>query len=506
VSRLEAVRFGFVLLCVAVLAAVIWRRQRVVAALKVFLFAPEGPYNLALLRMFVFGTICWDALTTRADFVATLSPRFLKLRWGWFWLSNALEAALPYTGAAKLVLIVSAACAALGLFTRAAAIVTALLAVYVFGIANFYFRLMHNLHVEVLCAMVLAASRAGDALSLDNLLRRRRGQPAASSPSSAYTFPIRACWLLLGVSYLYPGLLKLWDTGDLWLQGVKPHVDILQKWTEFPDRLPPIDVDRYPILLPILGANTLVFEIGFTFALFWRSSRVIAGIVGVGFHLGIMLFMNIWFSPFLPLMVFCDFPGVLGVRPFGRLLTPIARAAQRLASGVGAWAGRDRPGSARSRRLPSLVPPLVVGTSLLGAMYVAGAVDLLSWPIARFPTFSKRPRPIPPKALGLAFHVKRANGEVVVLKDAIAPLGGDGVVGHNVIRAIRALRGRSKSEEAFQRSFAHWAKMLAQTVRESSGPFDKGDRLLIYTFEFSVVPAKRKHDQRELSLVTEIDL
>jgi hypothetical protein len=500
------VRVGFSLLCAAALAVVALRRERVSAGLKRFLLEPEAPANLALLRMFVFGMICWDAITTKADFLATLSPRFMKLRWGWYWLADALEAALPFTGAAKFLLIASAACAALGLFTRVTSILTSVLAVYVFGIANLYFRLMHNLHVEVLCAMVLAASNAGDALSIDNLIRRRRGLPVAAAASSAYTFPIRICWLLLGVSYLYPGLLKLWDTGDLWLLGVKPHVDILQKWTEFPDQMPPIDVDRVPFVLPILGINTLVFEIGFTFALFFRPLRLWAGLIGVGFHLGIMLFMNIWFSPFLPLMVFCDFPRAAEAKPFGLVLAPLARFGRTLAARtVGALAG-NRPTAETLRPRPSLLPSLIVGISLLGSMYVAGAVDLLSWPIARFPTFSKRPKPIPQKTLGLAFKVRSADGREQTLEDAIDALGTDGVVGHNVIRQIRALRARKLDQAAFERAFAPWTKMLAQAVNESKGPFQKGDRLLIYTFEFTVVPARRVEDRRELTLVAETDL
>src|SRR6185503_19451812 len=129
--------------------------------------------------------------------------------------TGTLDRVLPYVpinptlaGAASLVFIVACVGAILGLFTRTSAIVAVVTGLYVLGIPQFYGKIDHYHHLLWFGA-ILAASRCGDALSIDAIRagwkRADRGDIEPPAAARAYHLPIALILVLLGLVYFFPG-------------------------------------------------------------------------------------------------------------------------------------------------------------------------------------------------------------------------------------------------------------------------------------------------------------
>jgi hypothetical protein len=493
------VRFGFVVLCLSALVLLVKRHREAVAGLNKFMFEPTSAVNLGLLRIVVFFTLFRLSFTNPASWFASLSPNFVNLPRGWEWLGDVYPVALHWVRPEERLFVVASAFAALGLFTRASTIVASLLAVWLLGIPNFYFKIGHDMHVPVLCSLVLACSPAGDALSLDSLIRRFRA-PRRLEPNVAYTVPVRFSWLLLGTMYLFPGLWKLWESGDLWINGNKLRLELFSKWAQLPEYVPAFRADHSQRALAFFGIMTLVFEVGFFFAVFNRKTRVFAGLQASLFHLGIGLMMDIWFSMYFPLIVLIDLPQILDVPPFRWIAGPVRRSWAWLV----ALAKRVVPRLTRETA-DALVPPppaasFVAGSVLLLAMIVAGIGPVDSWPVSIYPRFSDRGGSPPRSSYGLAFVAKLPSGEEKDLKIEFRPFEDTAGV-FRVVRAAINAKKRGRQAELDE----HVA-LIARVVRENSPPMPPGTRLFIYRFDFSVDPEDRVKDTRRRSLIAETDL
>jgi hypothetical protein len=493
------VRFGFVALCLSALVIIVKKQREALAGLKTFMLEPTSAVNLGLLRIVVFGTLFRLSFSNPASWFASLSPDFVTLPRGWEWLGEAYPFALHWVRPEEKLFVVASALAMLGLFTRASTIVASLLGVWLLGIPNFYFKIGHDMHVPALCSLVLACSPAGDALSLDSLIRRFRA-PRRLEPNVAYTVPVRFSWLLLGTMYLFPGLWKLWESGDLWINGNKLRLELFSKWAQLPDYVPPVRVDHSQLALAFFGVMTLVFEIGFFFALFNRKTRVFAGLQASVFHLGIGLMMDIWFSMYFPLIVLIDLPQLLQVPPFRWIAGPVTRSWGWLAARVTELVPRLRNEASEVLIPPPPAASFVAGSVLLLAMIVAGIAPVDSWPVSVYPRFSDRGGGVTRTSFGLAFVAKPPDGPEKDLHIEFRPFEDSA----GVFRVVRAAinekkRGREAALDA------HVA-LIARVVRENSPPMPKGTRLFIYRFDFSVDPEDRVNDKRKRSLIAETDL
>jgi hypothetical protein len=487
-------RLGFVALCVGGAVWLALRFDRAASALRTFFFEPTLPVNLGILRVLTFSSLIVDALQTRSELYAALPPGYLSLPQGWSWLGEHVPITPTCVAWAQRGLYVSAVLAMIGLFTRPAMVVAALLAVYVLGIPNFFFKIGHGSHLQVLVALALTVSPAGHGFSVDALLRRLRGR-APFAPDAAYTVPVRFGWLLVGTMYLFPGLWKLWEAGDLWITGVKLEVELRKKWGTMPEFFPPWRVDQYPSLLAVLGTATLLIEIGFFFALFWRPTRVIAALAAVGFHVGIGLNMNIWFNPLYPLAVLLEWPKLVS-----------ERVAQRAAAFT-AWLGRRlprwRPAAASTAAAPKLErsrgASFVVGSILVFAMFVAGFSPIDSWPIAVFPRFSARTAKPPKQAFALRYRIESPGGELRELRSPLGDLGDS--VTYRITRELlqRSRRGRRDRSQ-------HYLDLMAHLVRTSGEVIEPGSRLLVYRYDFRTDPDERRQVEPEQTLVAETEL
>ncbi len=493
------VRFGFVVLCLSALVLLVKKHREVVAGLKTFMFEPTSAVNLGLLRIVVFYTLFRLSFTNPASWFASLSPDFVGLPRGWEWFGDVYPVALRWVRPEELLFVVASGLATLGLFTRASTVIASLLAVWLLGIPNFYFKIGHDMHVPVLCSLVLACSPAGDSLSLDSLIRRFRA-PRRLEPNVAYTVPVRFSWLILGTMYLFPGLWKLWESGDLWINGNKLRLELFSKWAQLPEYVPSFRVDHSQPALAFFGVMTLVFEVGFFFALFNRKTRVFAGLQATLFHLGIGLMMDIWFSMYFPLIVLIDLPRVLEVAPFRWIARPVTGLWAWLAATLTRLVPRlQREGSELLVPRPPAAS-FVAGSVLLLAMIVAGLGPVDSWPVSIYPRFSDRGGSPPRTSFGLAFVAKPPEGAEKELKIEFRPFEDSAGVFRIVRAAINAKkRGR-------QAELDEYVALIARVVRENSPPMPNGTRLFIYRFDFSVDPEDRVNDKRRRSLIAEAEL
>jgi hypothetical protein len=232
--------------------------------------------------MVIFGSIAYFAVIGDAAAFDRLPEVLLRppdiLGEVLVWLPRSSAVVTP----AIWILVAACACAVVGWKTKPATIVAFTLSLYVLGISTMWGKVDHYHHL-VLIALLLATSPSGDALSIDALGKPRRPR------SVVYGFPIRMTWLVIGLCYFFPGLAKL-NGADIWLtaENMRGMIDMSQWGTGrellLSDRL----------LLPA-AAGTIIFEMGFVFAVFNRRLRPFALAGGLLFHISVYILMGINF-------------------------------------------------------------------------------------------------------------------------------------------------------------------------------------------------------------------
>lgn len=194
--------------------------RRLAAVWDAYWFAPAAPLALGVCRAI---TCAWFFyIYVRRDFSG----------WGGvprvYWMpTHAFELLhLPLASTAtlewlQLGWVLSLALAAIGWFSRSSAVLACLVGFYLVGLNHCFGKIDHNDTVVPLLLLVLAMSRCGDAFSLDAWLADRRairlGRKPERTASGAYTWPIRAVWLLTGLVYFAAGLSKLRIGGLAWI-------------------------------------------------------------------------------------------------------------------------------------------------------------------------------------------------------------------------------------------------------------------------------------------------
>lgn len=189
--------------------------------------------------------------------------------------------------------------ALLGLFSRTSAIIVTIIGLYLLGIPQWFGKVNHYHHVLWFSA-VLAASRCGDALSIDALIAswRRADRGIQGSPGAAtiYGLPVAFVWLLFGVIYFFPGFHKWWVCGVDWFTSDNFRILLHNKWRAVAGgMLPALRIDQSPWLYRAGALVAVGFEIVFIVAIFWPRARMVFALVGVGFHVMIRQVMHISF-------------------------------------------------------------------------------------------------------------------------------------------------------------------------------------------------------------------
>lgn len=319
------------------------------------------PVDLAVFRIAVMIVVLGAGELHRASEWAAIPPELRTPPWGFAWAASLLPASQAGAEALRWATVAAASLALIGLFTRAALALTALLLLFALALPQQWGAGVHTHHL-LWFTLLLAASPSGDALSLD--ARRGGLEPA---PAPAYGIPVRAAWLCVGLIFFFPGLWKVRTQGLGWALSDNLTHQLHFKWLEH-GTVPPLRLDHYPALLKAGGVGVLLLELGFIGVVCLRRARPLAVAAALGFHAATRVFFLIGFSSLWACYV---------------VFVPWSR-----------WLALE-PGTAARKRSPW--PPLVMAAFVLGGVTYAGAQGLEhGWPFACYPTFRHDPGPDAP--------------------------------------------------------------------------------------------------------------
>ena len=183
---------------------------------------------------------------------------------------------------------------ALGWRFRVSGPAAGLLLLVTLSYANSWGQIFHTENALVLFVLVLGITRAADATSLD-----ARGRPAPA-PHARYGWPLRLLCLVVVATYLLAGIAKLRWGGPGWMGGTVLRdtiaADSLRKIL--------LGSSHSPIAEALLGQAwlfrglavlTLVVELGAPIALLHRRAALVWVLAVLGFHLGVLVLMAIFF-------------------------------------------------------------------------------------------------------------------------------------------------------------------------------------------------------------------
>ncbi len=184
----------------------------------------------------------------------------------------------------------------LGIKTRWSIVIFTLTLFYLFAIPNLYGKVNHNHHL-IWFPAILVFSPCADRFSLDAYFRKRTGKSRHHS-SSSYSLPFLLIWVLIGLIYFFPGFWKMWSNGLDWSLTDNIRNQMYFKWKELGSWwswTPLFRIDHYPILFKSSGMYTLIFELFFIPLILNKATRKLAIILGIVFHIGTFIFMQIFF-------------------------------------------------------------------------------------------------------------------------------------------------------------------------------------------------------------------
>ena len=236
------------------------------AAWDRFWFAPAAPKGLGITRALLLGGFV--ALYARSEFACygSVSPVLYGVTW--FRPPIAPEAWLL---AAHRIWLLALALGCVGLFTRAALAASFVLGAYLLGIDANFGRVHHNDLPVVLALGVLAASRAGDAFSLDAARRR-----APVPQSGEYRWPLRAIQVTLAAAFFAAGVAKLRHAGLDWITTDNLRLRLIERsYALVPSRGWGLLPARFPLLCHALAAATVATELLYPLSLASVRARAV---------------------------------------------------------------------------------------------------------------------------------------------------------------------------------------------------------------------------------------
>lgn len=322
-GRVMLTRFILGVLILALITTGIQFRDRIRHFITAFFQQPDYPLNLAITRMVIFALILTFADAPAYLDLLKVPLEFVDPPFGFNFMRPLIP--VPEHIGLPLIALFSASCIAaiLGIATRFTIPLAAVLTCYCLGLPQSYGKVNHWHHLFWF-SVILAASPCADVLSLDAWWRQRgalkRGEnPVVPAPAPAYGRPIRLMWVLIAVAYIGPGFWKLWKSGLDWMTGENLKWLLYWQWYAL-DWIPQLRVDHYPFILDIAAIGTVLFELGFIFAVWWRHSRWVLIWWALAFHIGVLLTLRVNFELLMKsYVVFVDWAGWLRRLPDARL-------------------------------------------------------------------------------------------------------------------------------------------------------------------------------------------
>ena len=279
--------------------------KRLLSALATWWFAPAPAERLAALRILV-GGFALVYLVARLPELAGVS-RYDAAQFHPYGVVRVLSTPLP-PGVVVAIAIVT--CVLMALFVVGAvyqivAPLAALALLWTITYRNCWGMPFHTENLMVLHVIALSIAPAADAWAVG-----RRGRAEART---GYGWAIKLLAALTVATYLLAGIAKLRIAGLAWIDGEQLRnqiaIDNLRK-ALLGDGLGPLAhlVLEHPAPLLVFALASLAIEVGAPLALVHRRIGHGWAIGAWGFHVGVVLLMNIWFVyplafvAFLPLV------------------------------------------------------------------------------------------------------------------------------------------------------------------------------------------------------------
>jgi hypothetical protein len=271
-----------------------------VSAIDRWLFAPAPPQRLAALRILVGGYAVVFLLARWPSFWTApgLPARQFEPVGPLWWLDSPLDPRLA-RGALVAVVVLGVLFVA-GVGWR---VVGPLFALGFFVVAAYrvsWGHVIHSEHLPALHLLVVGFAPAADAWRIDwpRAPRRQATQPPAAH--ARYGWPIRVMVVVLIVTYVLAGWMKLRNGGGDWVDGrvLRNQIayDNLRKEL-LGSAHSPIGgwLVRYEWVFTPLAWATVVIELGAPLALLGGRVRTVWAIGAWAFHVGIVVLMAISF-------------------------------------------------------------------------------------------------------------------------------------------------------------------------------------------------------------------
>lgn len=257
-----------------------------------------SPFHLALFRVAFAYSLFHEAGVTRAKSLYAVEGGFHLPYLSFIQPVSQQTFDWMYTLQLPLVVLLG-----LGLLTRVS--ITALLAIqgYIFFSDQLNFR--NHPYFFLLVLLLLALSPCDEALSLRSLLRylrKRVSLDRALFGSSAPMTMQRLIQVQISIVYFYSAVHKTHpaflrgevlaaDLGDAIASGASGR---LLSWLFGADSMDRVrEIVERPSTMIVPAVLTVLIEYGLSLALWFRRTRPVALIVGIGFHVGIAFLMNI---------------------------------------------------------------------------------------------------------------------------------------------------------------------------------------------------------------------
>ncbi|HVK84342.1 MAG TPA: HTTM domain-containing protein [Kofleriaceae bacterium] len=287
--------------------------KRVARSIADWWFAPAPAERLAAVRILV-GTfaLVWVAGRLAESYGVAKLP---LTHWRPIGVARLLDGPLQPAVALALGIATSVLLVAfvLGAWFRVVAPLAALGVLWVLTYRNSWGMVFHTENLLVLHLIALALAPSADAWSID--ARRGAVVPAATS----YGWVLKLLVALTVVTYVLAGVAKLRLAGMAWLDGeqLRNHiaVDNLRK-ALLGDSIAVLATPflDHPSGFTVFSVMTLVLELGAPIALLGGRVARVWALSAWGFHLGVVLLMNIWFP--YPLLGLAYLPILRAERPF----------------------------------------------------------------------------------------------------------------------------------------------------------------------------------------------
>jgi hypothetical protein len=295
-----------VLLAAGGITLIISRRAFLLGALRKFFDEPGPAFNLAIIRIVYYATaLALSERPTVAWHLAQLPKSLIAAPEGFGWAVPYLPISSSLVLASFFILILTSVTATLGLYTRLSSTVFAIALFYYFTVPQLYGKVDHD-HLILWVAVLLALSRTADVWSIDAIRASSKGVCPGSvgtpAPSVLYSRPVRVMWLLIGLTYLLPGMFKFEGTGLQWASPRNMRGILYEKWYQLGGYRPPIPID-HGLLLIVMGAGTMFFETTFLIWILFPRTRLLSPIMGVIFHTATDVALRIGFYSQLALYV-----------------------------------------------------------------------------------------------------------------------------------------------------------------------------------------------------------